>query len=144
MSRYRNQHRAWRQSGLSYVEVIVAVLIMSVAVVPAADALRSAMQSAEIDAEETTNHFQLVAKLESVLAEPFGAVAAQAGDPASPTTFSDLAGITNRRLVFISLYDGDNADADNDTFTGTDPDLLWIRVEIENTVTKMDALKGGQ
>ncbi len=51
------------------------------------------------------------------------------------------AGSVDRRLVFIANYDGDNADTDNDPFTGTDPGLLWVRVEIEGSVAALQALK---
>ena len=36
-------------------------------------------------------------------------------------------------LVFLSRYDGDNADADDNSFTGTDEGLIWLRVTVENT-----------
>ncbi len=50
----------------------------------------------------------------------------------------------DRRLVFISRYDGDNADTDDNPFTGTEADLLWLRVEIEGTASALQALKVDQ
>ena len=44
-------------------------------------------------------------------------------------------------LVYLSLYDGDNADADDDPFTGTDADLLWIRVEIDGSVLSLQTVR---
>ena len=49
-----------------------------------------------------------------------------------PEPFSDAVGTESRRLVFLARYDGDDADGDNDPFTGTDAGLLWLRVTIEN------------
>ena len=129
------------QRGVSYVEVLTAAIIIAVAVIPAMTALRGAMDTAEADTEATARHFQLVAKMEQVLAEPFTAVSAAVAGPASPSTYSDAPGSTDRRLVFVSLYDGDNADVDGDPFTGADPDLLWVRVEIEGTLDATESLK---
>jgi hypothetical protein len=42
--------------------------------------------------------------------------------------------------VFLSRYDGDNADGDGDPFTGTDGDLIWVRVEIPGTTLDIEAL----
>lgn len=132
------------QSGISYAEVLAAVIIIAVTVVPATNALRGAMNTAETDSEATVNHYRLVGKLEEVLAEPFTVLSAQAAGPSTPTALSDAGGSIDRRLVFVAPYDGDNADADDDPFTGTDPGLLWIRVEIEGTLNGMQALKADQ
>ena len=58
-----------------------------------------------------------------------------------PTSYSELAGSPGRLLVYLSNYDGDNADADGDPFTGTEPDLLWIRVEIEDSVHALETVR---
>lgn len=132
---------ARRQLGLSYVEVLVALIIISATVVPATDALRGAMKTADADTTATVNHYRLVGKLDEVLARPFAVLSPQATGPTTTTVYSDAPGSTDRRLVFISAYDADNADADNDPFTGMDTGLLWIRVEIEGTVTAIQSLK---
>lgn len=132
---------AQRQYGLSYVEVLASVIIIAVTVMPATNALRGAMHTAETDTAATVNHYRVVQKLEDVLADPFAVVSAQALGPAIPSAYSDASGSTDRRVVFVSPYDGDNADADNDPFTGTDADLVWVRVEIEGSVVGIQALK---
>ena len=43
-------------------------------------------------------------------------------------------------LVYLSRYDGDNADGDNDGFTGTDADLSWIRAAIADTPVSLHTL----
>lgn len=129
------------QAGLSYVEVLVAVIIIAAAVVPATDALRGAMHTADADIAATANHYRLRGKLDELLASPFSVLSSQAAGPATITAYSDAPGTSDRRLVFISPYDGDNADTDNDPFTGADPGLLWIRVEIEATVNALETLK---
>ena len=57
-----------------------------------------------------------------------------------PTSYSDVSGSTDRRLVYIAKYDADNADADDDGFTGVDDEILWVRVEIENTPFEFETL----
>jgi hypothetical protein len=42
--------------------------------------------------------------------------------------------------VFLSRYDGDNADTDNDHFTGTDDGLLWLQVRIAGTGASIESL----
>lgn len=131
---------ARHQRGISYVEVLAAVIIIAVAVVPATNAIRGSLDVAEADNQATVDHYRLMSKMEEVLAEPFAAVAAAAAGPTVATAYSDAAGSADRRLVFVAPYDGDNADADNDAFTGGDPDLLWIKVEIEGSASFLQTL----
>ena len=137
------QEKRSAQSGAAYVEVLIAAAVVSIALVPMLDALRAGTLVAEQQQRHVIDHYQLTASLEELLVEPhstLAAAAAAAGGPTIPTTYSDPPGTPSRRVVFISPYDGDNADTDNDPFTGTDDDLLWIRVQIENTAHALEAL----
>ena len=134
-----------RQSGISYIEVLIAVALLAVSLVPMMDAVRTATVGTSAHEDAVVQHFHLIAILETVLAEPFAslnAAATAAGSESAISSYSDLPGSTNRRLVFLSLYDADNADADNDPFTGTDQGLMWVRVEIEGTVQVIETLTG--
>ena len=78
------------------------------------------------------------------MVEPFSDLsdaAIVAGSPTTPTTYSDAAGPADRILVYLSPWDGDNADADDDPFTGTEADLLWIRVEIDGSVLALQTIR---
>lgn len=132
------------QSGISYVEVLVAVIIIALSIIPVSNAIRGGLQGASIDVETTANHFRLVGKLEEVLAEPFATLNAQAAGTTLPTAYSDPVNTVDRRLVYIAGYDGDNADADNDPFTGADDGLLFVRVEIATSSAAMQALRTDQ
>ena len=84
------------------------------------DAVRSAITSAGSHQDAAIQHFHMIAMLEDVLAEPFSSLetaATAAGSETVASSYSDLPGSNYRRLVFLSLYDGDNADADDDPFT---------------------------
>jgi len=140
----RPPRKRHRMAGLTYVEVLIATVLMVIALVPAIDALRPAIQGSGIHASETALHYHLTAGLEDVLAAPFATLDTEAqalGDPTvSSVLFSDTAGSTDRRLVFLSRYDADNADGDNDQFTGIDEGLIWVRVEVESTSHALETL----
>ena len=133
-----------RQSGLTLVEVLVAMALLAVLLVPAMHALQTGIIGADVHSDIAASHFRLTSRLEELLAEPFvdlSDAAIAAGAPTTATSFSDAAGPPGRLLVYLSLYDGDNADADSDPFTGTDADLLWIRVDIEDTVHTLETIR---
>lgn len=125
----------YRMAGISYVEVLIAVVLIMVALVPALEALRPGVAGAGIHSDRVEDHYLITGRLEQLLAEPFTALdaaAQSAGSAETASSYSDTVpmadGRTLVRTVFLSRYDADNSDADNDPFTGTDPDLLWIRV----------------
>ena len=136
-----------RMSGISYVEVLIAVVLIVIALVPALNALIPGVAGSGIHESIAEDHYRLTGKLEQVLVEPFGQLknaANAAGSPTTPTTYSDLYTYANGRQiarnVFIARYDGDNADADNDPFTGTDDGLLWVRVAIAGSGMIIESL----
>lgn len=140
-----------RQSGLSYVEVMVTLVLIGIALVPAMDALRTGSLGAAIHAEDSQAYFRQMALMEQVLAEPFSSLltaAELAADEKTPTTYSDSPGTLGRRLVFIGRYDGDadpfvvsdpNADGDNNPFTGY-VGLLWVRVMMDGQPRSFSSL----
>lgn len=131
------------QLGLSYVEVIIATGIIAVSLVPMLEALQTAFVGADVHEEFARAEQRLGAGMEVILAEQFGsldAAALEAGSETTPSKYSDPAATPDRLLVYLSRYDGDNADGDNLQFTGVDAGLLWVRVEIENTVYGLEAL----
>jgi hypothetical protein len=135
--------RQRHQNGLSYVEVLVATVLIALSLAPTLSALNGGLAASSVQESYVTDHYYLMGKVEEVLAQPFGnldAAASAAGSPSTPTAYSDPAGSDRRRLVFLSRYDGDNADADDDPFTGVDEGLLWVRIEIEDTSQEFETL----
>lgn len=125
------------ETGLTLVEVLVTIVLLSVVLVPAIRALQTSVVGANVHSNLATEHFRLTSRLEELLAEPFSsleAAAIAAGGPTVESSYSDAAGPPGRLLVYLGFYDGDNADSDDNPFTGTEPDLLWIKVEAEGTV----------
>ena len=136
-----------RIAGFSYMEVLIATALIAISLVPAMEALSTGSKGNTFHENYATDHYYLSAKLEDVLAEPFTRLdeaAAATGNPNTPTSYSDTVTITDGRIltrqVYLSRYDGDNADGNNNFFDGTDEGLLWVRVEIEETGLSMEQL----
>ncbi len=136
-----------RSAGFTYVEALVATVILAVSLLPALEALTSGIQGSAVLETHATDAYLLRAKMEEVLAQSFSdleAAATAAGGPGNTAGYSDTiplaGGRTVTRNVYLGAYDGDNADADNDPFTGADPDLLWVRVEIPDTLHGLETL----
>ena len=137
--------------GFSYVEVLVARVIIAIALVPAMEALHSAMSASEQFSSAVDTHYQRVSKLEEVLAEPYASLllAAQAaGDANTATAYSDGVMDPDRRVVYLALYDGDadpfsvidpDIDGDSNPFTGWDG-LLWVQVADDERVEMLETL----
>lgn len=128
-----------RQRGLSYVEVLIAVVIIAACLAPALDALRDGMSAAGVQRSHAVNQQRLRARFEEVLAKPFStldAAAMAAGNSPSATVaaYSDASGISDRLLVTMYRYDGSAA-------TGSDTGLLWVKVKIEGSILQLDTLK---
>jgi type II secretory pathway pseudopilin PulG len=134
-------------AGFSYVEVLVSMVLIAIVLVPAMDALLPGIQGGGIHQTHSEDHYQLLAKIEETLAEPFAsldAAAIAAGSPTTPTSYSDVFtypdGRQITRTIFLSRYDGDNADADDDPFTGADAGLLWLQGIIAGSSLRIETL----
>jgi len=148
-------HGKW-QSGMTYTEVLIAAALLSLALVPAMEALRTGMLGAQVFQNSSDEHYSVLARMEEVLAEPYASLTNAAAATSSEkvlSSYSDTAGAPGRRLVFVALYDADDGDGDGDVFTVPDPDLdgdtnpytgytelLWVRVEVEGSVTALESL----
>ena len=123
------------QAGLSYAEVLVAVAVLAIALVPALDSLQTVFTGGAVHEKLRGRQQQLANRMEMLIAGPFSSLdqAAQtAGGETVASSYSDPVG-PDRVLVFLSRYDGDNADGDDDPFSGTDENLIWVRVAVEDT-----------
>lgn len=133
-----------KQSGMTYPEVMLAVLLLSILLVPTMDALRTAVRGSDIHTKATIDHYLLIAKMEAVLARPYSELAALAGDESIATSLSDSVissdGRSLQRQVYIAPHDADNADADDNLRTGVDPGIIWVKVSIANTNKSVQSL----
>jgi len=135
------------QLGLSYIEVLIAVVIIAVCLAPATDALRDGVRSAGAQLAYTKNQQRLKSCFEVVLAKGFATLdtAAQAnlGIPAAPVPAISLDPSCandpdplhpDPLLMILYRYNG-SAKTDEDT------GLLWIKVAIEGSNLQLDTLK---
>ena len=145
-----------RQSGSTYIEVLVAALLLAIVLVPAIEALYTGVLGTDVNVEANGEHYSALSRTEAVLAEPYAqlvAAAGAAGDYKTPSSYSDPDGTPGRLLVYVGRYDADDADSDGNPFTVPDPDadgdgnpftgyagLLWIRTEVEGSLTAFETL----
>lgn len=127
------------------MELLIATLLIVVMLVPALEAMQSGIQGSGVHMQLAQNQYRMISKMEQTLALPYADLLEQANlvaDPSVliPAPYSDVAGTESRRLVFLARYDGDNADADDDPFTGADDGLLWVRVTIENNPQALETV----
>ena len=131
-----------RQEGFSYVEVLVAVVLIAVCLVPAIQALQTGILGASVQEERVADHYALQAKMEEVLADSFGALdtaGLAAGNPAAPPNPTPPYS-ASPLLVYIARFDADDADGDGLAHTGAEDDILWVRVESEDTGRFLETL----
>ncbi len=133
-----------RMFGYSYVEVLVAAVILSTAIVPSLDALREVSMHAVMQRTLVEQRFESLALFETVLAEPFGALEAEAAATGglTPASYSDPSGTQYRRVVTIAPYDVDDADGDGDPSTGTDAGIVFVSLEIAELGILFNTLRG--
>ena len=132
-----------RDGAFSQVEALIALAIFAVALVPAMQALTGGVSAASGGAGVADPWLSAQGKMEEVLARPFAELdnaATAAGGAGNPSSYSEAAGTPGRRIVYLSRYDGDNADGDGNPFTGTDAGLLWVKVAIETTPVAIETL----
>jgi len=132
-----------QEQGFTYIEVVVAVLLLSLALIPALNAIRDSIAAGREQQVLISGSYAVFSKMEYVLAQPYGnlaGAAAVAGGPTNPTSYSDPAGTSARVFVYLAPYDADNGDSDNNPFTGGDPGLLWVRVALGDGSQAMESL----
>ena len=147
---------ARKQSGVTYVEVLIAALLLAIVLVPAIEALYTGVLGSDVNVETNASHYGALSRTEEVLATSYPqllAAAGAAGNYKTPSSYSDPTGAPDRLVVYIGRYDADDADKDGNPFTVPDPDadgdgdpftgyagLLWIRTEVEGSLTAFETL----
>ena len=125
--------------GLAYVEVLVALVLVGSALVPALEALQSGLRGSDVLPGVVAVDASLRAKMEEVLARPFDTLNAETfvsggNTPTSVSTaLSDASG-GDRRIVIVYRTDG-TAPATADT------GLLRVRVAWEVGGSGLETLK---
>ena len=132
-----------RPRGFSYVEILLSVVLLTVLLVPALQALQTGIaggQNSSLAARQLT----LRDKMEQVLAKPFADLYAQTYLAGGNTTsangpFSDPAGAPDRRNVVLYRYD-----ASTQALSANDTGLVFVSVyyEAEGSANGLNTLVG--
>lgn len=132
------------QSGFSYAEVLLSVVLLGILLVPALQALNTAISGSTSNL--AARQLMLRSKMEEVLSQPFSALYAQTylaggNTPASVSAppLSDDPGATYPRVVVLYRFDAaTNALSSNDT------GLLYVSVyyEADGSANALNTLAG--
>ncbi len=102
-------NRLSKEGGFSLIELLLAVIILVIALVPLMDSITASFQYARAGEKNTLLVNVTRAMMEDVLAMDFDNVLISS-PPGTPTALSDtvtVLGKTVNRNVLIELYDGD-------------------------------------
>lgn len=113
-------------AGFSYVEVLLAVLLLGLCAAPAAEALRSALGTADVSAAELTQLHCLTSHMERTLAVPYRSLALAAAGVSTPAAAYSLPADSScgARDVYLSFYSPDSFP----TYPSADNGLLQVLV----------------
>lgn len=113
-------------SGFSYIEVVLAVLLLGVCVVPAVEAVRNGIAAPQIAQEGSKALLCVKSHMEKVLAEPYQNLLNASGTlEAASAAYSLVAdSACAARNVYIARYNPDTAPY----FVANDTGLLYITV----------------
>lgn len=139
-----------KTAGFSYVEVMVALVVLAVCAVPAAEAIRGGTTAAAVAADKANELRCMKNRMETVLAEPYDRLENEArlaleaekeNEPSATYSLDEDAGYAARqdgacmaRWVFISYYERKNGSPekyltkDNSTVGERQDALLRITV----------------
>lgn len=132
------------QSGFSYTEVLLSVVLLGILLVPALQALNTAISGSTSNL--AARQLKLRSMMEGVLSRPFSALNAETYLPGGNTAtsvsappLSDDPGATDRRIVVLYRFDAaTNALSSNDT------GLLYVNVyyEADGSANALNTLAG--
>jgi hypothetical protein len=132
--------RPARASGLAYLEVMVALVLVVMALVPALNSLQTDTRGGPALVSIAARDAVLRAKMEEVLAKPFDTVNAETFLSGGNTTtsistaLSDAAGPDRRIVILYRTEDGKDA-------SGNDTGLVHVRVAFEAGGIALETLK---
>jgi len=125
--------------GFAYIEVLVAMVLVVAALVPALQALQTSVRGSQVIGAAASRDMLLRAKMEEVLGKPFDTLNAETFLTGGNTTtsvsaaLSDAAG-AERRIVILYRTDGSAVSA-------SDTGLVRVRVAFEAGGTALETLR---
>jgi len=136
-----------RPRGFSYAEILLSVVLLTVLLVPALQALQTGIAGGQ-NPSLATRQLTLRDEMEQVLAKPFADLYAQTYLAGGNTTsanasFSDPAGAPGRRMVVLYRYRYD-ASTSSGALSPDDTGLVFVSVyyEAEGSANGLNTLVG--
>ena len=131
------------QRGFSYAEVLLSVILLAILLVPAMQALNTAILGGSN--KLAARQLALRSKLEEVLSKPYNTLYAETSLTGGNTitsisaNYSDVAGATDRRVVVLYRFD-----TATNALSATDTGVLYVRVyyEAEGGTNALNTLVG--
>jgi type II secretory pathway pseudopilin PulG len=133
----------FKQGGFSYVEVLLSIILLAILLVPAMQALNSAIAGGSSDV--AARQLNLRNKMEEVLSKPYKLLYDETSKTGGntitsiSTSLSDAAGSANRRAVAIYRYD-----TTSNALSASDTGVLFVSVyyEAEGSTNALNTLVG--
>lgn len=120
-----------REKGFSYIEVMLALILLTICLAPAMDAVRNATNAPRVALQGAQALTCLKARMESVVGEPYQSMLYAAGERTTPSAYSLAADAScPARDVMIARYDPDAFPY----FMSTDTGLLYIVVSTRASI----------
>lgn len=137
-------HNSSAQRGFAYVEVLLSVALLAILLVPAMEALTTAVSGGA--GNVAARQLALRSRMEEVLSQPFSALFDETKLPGGNTTtsvsatFSDAAGAPDRITVVLYRFDAAANALTSSEVTG----LVFVSVyyEADGSATALNTLAG--
>lgn len=127
------------QRGFSYAEVLLSVILLAILLVPAMQALNTAILGGSNNL--AAKQLSLRSKMEEVLGHPFNELYSKASTTSTSTasSLSDASGTVDRRVVVLYRYD-----VTTDAISTNDTGLIYVSVyyEAEGSANALNTLVG--
>lgn len=139
------------QHGFSYAEVLLSVMLLAILLVPAMQALNTAILGSSNGL--AAKQLALRSKVEEVLSKPYNGLKAETNTCSAPnppcfctttqtsvsTQYSDASGATDRRVVVLYCFN-----TTTNTLSATDTGVLYASVyyEAEGSTNALNTLLG--
>lgn len=138
---YRAKH--FIQRGFSYAEVLLSVLLLVILLIPAMQALNSAILGGS--SSLAARQLNLRNKMEEVLSKPYNRLYAETSLPGGNTVtsispnFSDASGTADRRVAVLYRFD-----TATNSLSASDTGVLYVSIyyEADGSVSALNTLVG--
>lgn len=138
----KERQAAYSNSGFSYTEVLLAVTLIAISLVPVLNSFKTAVLGVSGGAAGEIDRLLINEKMEEVLTVPFGDLSSEVNGLGKKTVYSDNGFVNtgDGRKIKRFVYIADYAPEQVNHFNGGDGKILFIRVRIRKSEQKLETL----